>query len=109
MDLVRLIAPSGCDEANYGEHRFKVHDDGTVLVPQEAVEGLLHTGGFAMAEHLTRAASIGFAFMRGLPDCANCSWNHQTFEANTDGLFRVPQEAIADLSSHGFQLVGEAQ
>ncbi len=109
MALVRLIAPPGCDEANYGANRFKVHEDGTVLVPREAVDGLMHTGGFAPAEHPAPAPSVGFAFMRGLPGCTNCSWGRENFEANEQGLFRVPQEAISDLLPHGFQLVGEAQ
>ncbi|MGA9826050.1 MAG: hypothetical protein WBQ53_14625 [Methylocystis sp.] len=104
---VRLIAPPGCDEANYGEHRFKVHEDGTVEVPMEAVEGLMHTGGFAPAKHPAPTPSLGFAFMRGLAG-GSASWRGQAFEPNADGLLRVPQEAIADLLPHGFQLVGEA-
>jgi hypothetical protein len=46
---VRLIAPPGTDECNYGETGFKVHDDQTVIVPIEAARDLMHGAGFAMA------------------------------------------------------------
>jgi hypothetical protein len=47
--FVRLIAPAGTDEANFGETRYKVHDDGTVVVPFAAARDLMHGAGFAMA------------------------------------------------------------
>jgi hypothetical protein len=46
---VRLIAPPGTDECNFGETRFKVHDDQTVIVPVEAARDLMHGAGFAIA------------------------------------------------------------
>jgi hypothetical protein len=47
--MVRLIPPVGCDECSYGETRYKVHEAGYVDVPQEAVDGLTHVGGFVLA------------------------------------------------------------
>jgi hypothetical protein len=46
---VKMIAPAGTDECNFGETRFKVHDDQTVIVPIEAARDLMHGAGFAMA------------------------------------------------------------
>jgi hypothetical protein len=48
-NLVRLIAPPGTDECNFGEVRYKVHEDGHVDVPQEAVDGLTRVDGFVVA------------------------------------------------------------
>lgn len=49
-DWTRLRAPPGTDEANYGELRFRVHDDGTISVPPEAVDGLCKVGGFVVVD-----------------------------------------------------------
>ena len=42
--MVRLIAPPGTDEGNIGTPRYRVHDDGSVLVPV-----LTTIAGFAVA------------------------------------------------------------
>jgi hypothetical protein len=47
--LVRLIAPKGTDEANFGTTAYRVADDGTITVPIEAVDGLTRVGGFTLA------------------------------------------------------------
>jgi hypothetical protein len=47
--MVRLIAPPGTDEANYGTTRYKVHDDGTITVPAEVAKDLVHGAGFFLA------------------------------------------------------------
>ena len=47
--MVRLIAPPGTDECNYGTVRYRVHDDGTVTVPEEVAKDLVHGAGFALA------------------------------------------------------------
>jgi hypothetical protein len=47
--MVRLIAPPGTDECNIGTTRYRVHDDGSVLVPESAVPVLTTIAGFAMA------------------------------------------------------------
>lgn len=47
---VRLIAPSGCDEANEGTTLYRVDLDGTVIMPLEVAQHFLHNvSGFAMA------------------------------------------------------------
>lgn len=47
--MVRLIAPPGTDECNFGTVRYRVHDDGTVTVPAEVAADLVHGAGFALA------------------------------------------------------------
>jgi len=47
--MVRLIAPPGTDECNFGTVRYRVGDDGTVTVPAEVAKDLVHGAGFAMA------------------------------------------------------------
>jgi hypothetical protein len=47
--FVRLIASPGTDEANIGTTRYRVHDDGTIVVPIEGARDLMHGAGFAMA------------------------------------------------------------
>jgi hypothetical protein len=55
-NLVRLIAPAGTDECNYGQVRYHVHEDMHVDVPQEAVDGLTRIGGFVIAPVAAPAA-----------------------------------------------------
>lgn len=47
--MVRLIAPPGTDECNFGTTRYRVHDDGTVTVPEQVARDLVHGAGFAPA------------------------------------------------------------
>lgn len=47
--LVRLVAPPGTDECNFGTVRYHVHDDGTVTVPAEVAKDLVHGAGFSLA------------------------------------------------------------
>ncbi|MBV9553854.1 MAG: hypothetical protein JO032_13815, partial [Alphaproteobacteria bacterium] len=44
-ELVALRAAFGQDEATHGARRYRVDNDGIVLVPREAVAPLIHTGG----------------------------------------------------------------
>jgi hypothetical protein len=48
-DLLELIAPGGCDEANHGTERYRVDNDGRVRVPREAAFYLIRYGGFRPA------------------------------------------------------------
>ncbi len=48
-NLVRLIAPPGTDECNFGTVRYRVGDDGTVTVPAEVAKDLVHGAGFSVA------------------------------------------------------------
>ncbi len=45
-DLIELIAPGGCDEANHGTERYRVDNNGRVRVPREAAHYLIRYGGF---------------------------------------------------------------
>ena len=47
--MVRLVAPAGTDECNFGTTRYRVADDGTVVVPEEAARDLVHGAGCAPA------------------------------------------------------------
>jgi hypothetical protein len=45
-DLLELIAPAGCDEANHGTERYRVDNNGRVRVPREAAHYLIRYAGF---------------------------------------------------------------
>jgi hypothetical protein len=45
-DLLELVAPGGCDEANHGVERYRVDNNGRVRVPREAAYWLIRNGGF---------------------------------------------------------------
>jgi hypothetical protein len=45
-DLIELIAPGGCDEANHGSERYRVDNSGRVRVPRDAAFYLIKFGGF---------------------------------------------------------------
>jgi hypothetical protein len=47
--MVRLVAPPGTDEANFGTTRYRVGDDRTIVVPARVAADLVHGAGFAMA------------------------------------------------------------
>jgi hypothetical protein len=50
MKMVRLIPSPGCDEANIGTSRYRIHDDGFFYIPsEENIQGLLKVGGFTTA------------------------------------------------------------
>jgi hypothetical protein len=57
--LVRLIAPPGTDECNFGTVRYRVHDDGTVTVPAEVATDLVHGAGFALAPDQPASGGVG--------------------------------------------------
>jgi hypothetical protein len=43
-DLIELIAPGGCDEANHGTERYRVDNNGRIRVPREAALHLIRAG-----------------------------------------------------------------
>jgi hypothetical protein len=45
-DLIELIAPGGCDEANHGGARYRVDNDGRIRVPRDAAFWFIKHGGF---------------------------------------------------------------
>ncbi|MDI9846556.1 hypothetical protein QM467_00630 [Rhodoblastus sp. 17X3] len=102
-----MIAPPGCDECNYGTERYRVHDDGTVSVPEQAVASLTAGAGFTLIEEeVAPAPSLGSIRLMGSPR-AGCSWRGQAFAADDDGVIVAPIEAVADLIIHGFRVAEE--
>lgn len=106
VEMVRLRAPMGTDEANLGTHRFRVHDDGTIEVPK-AVAHFFKEGaaGFTDVEHAPPPLSGGTFFVKGRFGQRSCSWRGQAYDALEDGSIEVPIEAFAELTSHGFRIV----
>jgi hypothetical protein len=47
--MVRLVAPAGTDECNFGTVRYRVGDDGTVVVPEQVAADLMHGANFSLA------------------------------------------------------------
>jgi hypothetical protein len=69
-DLIELIAPGGCDEANHGTMKYRVDNDGHVRVPREAAQWFIRYGGFRPApifEATTAPQKEGNGAERGKP------------------------------------------
>ena len=96
----KLRAQAGTDEANYGELRMPVDRDGTVDVPDEAVESLLATGGFVTMDDPVEIPD-GFVLATSV-GVDSTSWGGTTYEPDASGVFTVPAAAMAELMSHGF-------
>jgi hypothetical protein len=96
----RLRAPAGADEANYGTERFRVDNDGTVTVPEEAVESLTHTGGFAEIEE-EEPVPAGLIYLAH-PDGVGCSFGGVSYAPDDKGRVTVPIVAVTALAAHGF-------
>jgi hypothetical protein len=47
--MIRLVPPSGCDEANAEGRAYHPHDDGFFYIPEDDIGPLLHVGGFSLA------------------------------------------------------------
>jgi hypothetical protein len=56
--LVKMFGPIGADEANYGEHSFKIHEDKSFWVTPEAVDGLTRVGGFVVAPDQSESVAV---------------------------------------------------
>jgi hypothetical protein len=56
--LVKMFGPVGTDEANHGEQKFHIHDDGSFWVCREAVEPLCRVGGFVVAPDQTATVTV---------------------------------------------------
>lgn len=94
----KLKAPAGTDEANFGTERFRVDNDGTIEVPDEAVGPLLELGGFV--EVLPPPViPDGHALVKHSDPDASCGG-----ERFGDG-FLVPVHMVEALKSHGFKSV----
>lgn len=100
----KLRAPAGTDEANFGAERFRVDNDGTVNVPDEAVESLTGVGGFTADAEVTPVPD-GMVRMQHAHPGASCTIATQSFTADEAGILAVPLAAAADLLAHGFSYV----
>jgi hypothetical protein len=104
----RLRAPKGTDEANYGQTAFKVQDDGTVDVPDEAVASLVGVGGFSEVTEPAPAVDsdpADGATLKAPEGATSCSWGGQTFDVDENGTVKVPHESVGDLIGHGFEVI----
>ena len=100
---LKLKAPPGTDEANFGTERFRVDNSGEIDVPADAAEPLLNVGGFVMHTDPTSSASVGDIYYRNPTDpTAGFSCGGVSYSAGADGTFTAPAELAVELVSHGF-------
>jgi hypothetical protein len=104
MPRVKLTAPLGTDEANFGTERLRVDNDGTVDVPEEAVDSLVHMGGFIRDPAAHQAHDDGTVPMRH-PEGIGCSVGGVECAPDANGVVMVPSGAVASLAAHGFMAV----
>lgn len=105
----RLKAPAGTDEANFGTEKYRVDNDGTVVVSDEAAGPLLERGGFTLvSDDAASPPSSSFAKVSH-PDNASCSYGGVTYEPDENGHLTVPLGAVGELASFGFTLIEIAQ
>lgn len=103
--MVKLIATQGADEANHGQVRYRVDNNGAIDVPEEAAGPLMKIGGFVLANKETPIAA-GFVRV-ARADGSGASFGGIFYEANPDGEIIVPAHAAVELAAHGFLPVGE--
>jgi hypothetical protein len=107
-ELVKLKAPDGTDEANFGEQRFRVDNDGTILVPKDAAEYFLGVGGFELVKDKSDAPADevpeGHVLLMH-PESVGASWGGKSYEPDDNGAITVPAAAAKDLAHHGFVAV----
>lgn len=103
-DMVQLVAPTGTDEANVGEVRYSVRDDGTITVPHDVALKLEHNpAGFVEANPPGPPVLCGTLKLRGGPG-ASATWGGATYSVDASGVVTIPAAAWPDLSSHGFRI-----
>lgn len=98
----KLRASRGTDEANVDGLLYRVGNDGTIEVPEEAAAGLIHTGGFAAVEEPV-ALPMGHVALIAPEGCEACSWRGETYVPDSDRRVAVPAPACVDLLAHGFK------
>ena len=97
---VRLHAPVGTDEASVGDQLYPVDNDGTVLVPEEAVATLTETAGFTRDPAPVDVPEGSVRMFH--EDGVGCSFGGASFEPGSDGSVVVPLDAVGPLEAHGF-------
>jgi hypothetical protein len=96
----KLKVQAGTDEVNFGETRFPVDLNHEVDVPDDAVAGLIATGGCTVVADPI-VLPDGLVQVRGPEGATSISWGGDVHES-TDGLFMVPAGSVSDLMAHGF-------
>jgi hypothetical protein len=114
--LIALRAEFGQDEANHGTERYRVGDDGVVLVPRTVAIYLVNNAGFCAARRpdpeqakpIALELQPPFLVRVHHPRALVCSYGGCEYRADQKGEFLVPATAVADLTGHGFVPIGPA-
>jgi hypothetical protein len=105
----KLRAPVGTDEANYGENRYRVDNDGIVEVPDAAAQPLMDVGGFVAVDQPSLVSPEIFtdpvAKLKAPEGATTCSWSGDVFDVDSTGHVHVPAAAVGALVDHGFTLI----
>jgi len=104
MSKVRLIAPKGTDECNYGSERYRVNNAGIVEVDAAAVGPLVAIGGFGLADPVPPVAvAHGTVELVHRSDpAAEATFAGVTYIPDENGVLTVPLEAVEVLKAHAF-------
>ncbi len=108
---VRLHATQGSDEANWSGSStpYRVDNDGSVEVDEEAVPALLEKGGFILDALPPVEVPHGSIRVAHVSDPgALCAHAGAEFVLEADGTLIVPVEAVFALGAHGFRPVPAA-
>jgi hypothetical protein len=98
---VKLKVAHGTDEVNADGQAYRVDNDDTVEVPEEAVAPLLEKGGCVVVDEAAPVVPKGFALLEH--DDPNASVSHGERDGN---YIRVPLDKVnVYIQSHGFRLV----
>ena len=96
----KLRAPKGTDEANFGTHLYRVDNDGTVDVPDDAVPYLTSVGAF---ETIDEPSEIPHGSVRMLSTKGPMSVSvaGQSFNTGDDLIVVVPLAFASEMLAHG--------
>ena len=95
----KLKAPKGTDEANANGKSYRVENDGTVEVPDDAVQPLLAIGGFVEVDDTPVEVPTGMVLVKSSDPTASCGGEKM------GDKFMVDIPTANELVSHGFSIV----
>ena len=95
-----LKAPKGKEEANANGKSYRVENDGTIEVPDDAVQPLLATGGFVEVDETPVEVPNGMVLVKSSDPTASCGGE------KVGDKFMVDVLTANELASHGFSIVG---
>ena len=95
----KLKAPKGTDEANANGKSYRVENDGTVEVPDDAVQPLLDVGGFVEVDETQVEVPTGMVLVKSADPTASCGGE------KVGDKFMVDVLTANELVSHGFSIV----